>query len=105
MKITTHVSGIIGKLIFVMCLTSIMGFAWFSKDFPEEIGNRRDGLHIQWKNNTLTISGHDLPGKKMNINYLEAFCKTGSTNRKWDETTIPHETELISAGDNDKHIK
>ena len=105
MKIIEHHSGIIGKLIFVMCLTSIMGFAWFSKDSPEETKKRSDSLHIQWENNTLTISGEDLPGKKMNITYLEAFCKTGSTNRKWDETTIPHETELISTEDNDKHIK
>ena len=105
MKNIGHHPGNIAKLIFVMGLTSIRGFAWFSKDSPEEPGKRSESLHIQWKNDTLTISGEDLPGKKMDIHYLEAFCKTGSTNRNWDETTIPHETELISTGDNDKHIK
>src|SRR6266487_1204820 len=105
MIIIEHYSGVIGKLIFVMCLTSIFGFAWFSKNSSEEPGKRSDGLHVQWKNNTLTISSEDLPGKKMNITYLEAFCKTGSTNRKWEETTILHETELISTEDDDKHIK
>jgi len=104
MKIIDH-PGVIGKLIFVMCLTTILGFAWSSKNPSEEIEKKSDGLHIHWKNNTLTILGEDLPGKKMNITYLEAFCKTGSTNRKWQETTIPHETELVSTVDNDKHIK
>ena len=104
MKIIKHNPGIIEKLIFVICLTCLLGFARFSKNSPGETGNKSD-LHIQWKNNILTISGDDLPGKKMNILYLEAFCKTGSTNRKWDETTIPHKTELISIEDNDKHIK
>jgi hypothetical protein len=45
-----------------------------------------------------------MPGKKLEILYLEAFCKTGSTNRLWDETTIPHKTELVSSDDNGKHI-
>jgi len=105
MKIIDYYPDAIIKLIFVMCLTSIFGFARFSKNSPEEMTKRSDSLYVQWKNNTLTISGEDLPGKKMNINYLEAFCKTGSTNRKWEETTIPHKTELISTEDNDKHIK
>jgi hypothetical protein len=105
MKIIKHNAGIIGKLIFVLCLTCILGFVRFSKNSMTEPGKRSDGLHIQWKNDLLTISGDDLPGKKMDIVYLEAFCKTGSTNRVWDETKIPHKTELISAEDNNKHIK
>src|SRR5258706_907690 len=105
MKIIKRYSGIIGKLIFVMCLPSILSFAWFAKNSPEDSGKKSDRLHIQWKDNTLTITGEDLPGKKMTITYLEAFCKTGSTNRKWEETTIPQETKLISTEDNDKHIK
>jgi hypothetical protein len=105
MKIIKRTPGIIEKLIFVMCLICLLGFARFSKNSPGETGKGSNGLHIQWKNNLLTISGDDLPGKKMDIVYLEAFCKTGSTNRVWDETKIPHKTELISTGDNDKHIK
>ncbi|MEP7106996.1 MAG: hypothetical protein ABI760_03425 [Ferruginibacter sp.] len=88
-----------------MCITFILSFARITKNSPEETIKTSDGLHIQWKDNMLTISGDNLPGKKMNIVYLEAFCKTGSTKRKWEETTIPHKTELISAGDNNKHIK
>jgi hypothetical protein len=54
-------------------------------------------LRIAWKDNFLTITGPDLPGGKMQILYLEAFCRPGSTKRQWDQTTIPHKTRLISA--------
>ena len=63
------------------------------------------GLNIHWKEDILTISGEHLPGKKMDILYLEAFCKTGSTNRIWEQTTIAHKTELVSADMNGKVIK
>ena len=32
------------------------------------------------------------------MHYLEAFCRSGSTDRDWHETVIPHRTELQSAG-------
>jgi hypothetical protein len=105
MKIIKYNAGFIRKLIFVICLTCLLGSTPFYRYSPEESGNKNNMLHIQWESNILTISGDDLPGKKMNILYLEAFCKTGSTNRKWDETTIPHKTELISIEDKDTHIK
>ena len=44
-----------------------------------------------------------MPGGKMDILYLEAFCKTGSTKRIWEQTTIPHKTQLVSA--DEKFIK
>ena len=64
-----------------------------------------DTLHIQWKNNMLSISGGPLSGKQMEILYIEAFCRTGSTNRKWEETTIPHTTSLISDSTDRKNIQ
>jgi hypothetical protein len=66
---------------------------------------RTGGLNIHWENNILTVSGENLPGGKMDILYLEAFCKTGSTNRNWEQTTIPHKTELVSADENRKIIR
>src|SRR5688572_29009107 len=56
-----------------------------------------DTLGLGWTNNMLRISRPDVPGEYVEIWYLEAFCRSGSTHRKWDETTIPHKTELISA--------
>ena len=64
-----------------------------------------DELHIQWKNNMLAISGDRVYGKEIEILYIEAFCRTGSTNRKWEETTIPHTTVLISDSTDRKNIQ
>jgi hypothetical protein len=54
-------------------------------------------LAIAWTNNMLTIAGPDVPGGKIDIWYLEAFCRSGSTRRDWRQTTLPHKTELVSA--------
>lgn len=62
-------------------------------------------LAVAWTNNMLTIRGPDLPGGKVDVWYLEAFCRSGSTRRDWRETTIPHQTELISADGKRKRIK
>jgi hypothetical protein len=56
-----------------------------------------DPLTLGWTNNMLRISGPQIPGDYIEIWYLEAFCRSGSTHRKWDESTIPHKTELLSA--------
>ena len=64
-----------------------------------------EGLHIRWEKNFLTITGHDLPGQEMRVQYLEAYCRPGSSNRDWSETVIGHATELVSASEDGKTIK
>lgn len=54
-------------------------------------------MRLAWSDNILTISGPDLPGREMKVLYIEAYCRPGSTNRKWDQTTIGHKTRLVSA--------
>lgn len=49
-------------------------------------------LKITWEKNILMVRG-DFPGKEIEINYLEAYCRPGSTDRDWSETVIPHKTE------------
>lgn len=105
MKFINHTTTFIAKLIFALCLVPSAGFMGLHEFFTKETDKIDDRLHIQWENNILTISGKNMPGEKMNILYLEAFCKTGSTNREWDSTTIPHKTELVSGKDNDSHIQ
>ena len=56
-----------------------------------------EGMTIGWTNNMLTIKAPNLSGEKLEIWYLEAFCRGGSTHRDWHETTIPHRTELVAA--------
>lgn len=52
-------------------------------------------LRLAWSDNILTVSG-DIPGGKLDIWYLEAYCRPGSTDREWDKTVIGHRTELVS---------
>lgn len=56
-----------------------------------------EGLSLSWTNNLLTISGQALPGGKLEVWYLEAFCRAGAAKQKWDQTVIPHKTVLVSA--------
>ena len=37
------------------------------------------------------------PGREMKVHYIEAYCRPGSTNRKWEQTTIGHTTRIVSS--------
>ncbi len=52
-------------------------------------------LTIAWAGNMLAITG-PFPGGKIDVWYLEAFCRSGARDRIWKETTIPHKTEKVS---------
>jgi hypothetical protein len=44
----------------------------------------------------LVIRGDHLPGHEIRINYLEAYCRAGSTDADWvRHTVIPHRTEEV----------
>src|SRR2546423_1158765 len=62
-------------------------------------------LRLSWKENILTISGGALPGGELKALYLEAYCRAGSTERKWGETVIGHKTRLVSADADGHSIK
>jgi len=62
------------------------------------------GLTIDWEDNILTIKSPQLPEGSVQIWYLEAFCRPNSHNRDWEETSIAHKTELISASTDSKKI-
>jgi hypothetical protein len=53
----------------------------------------------------LRIRGQQIPGGEIEIHYLEAYCRPGSTDRDWKETVIGHRTEQISASPDGKLIK
>ncbi len=55
--------------------------------------------------NWLVIRGAHLPKGEIRINYLEAYCRTGSTTADWHDTTIGHTTELILLSDDAKTMK
>ncbi|HLJ93291.1 MAG TPA: hypothetical protein VKU02_08885 [Gemmataceae bacterium] len=62
-------------------------------------------LTLSWANNFLTIHGSYLPGGRVRIHYLEAYCRPGSTDRDWRETVIKHRTEPISHSADGKSLK
>jgi hypothetical protein len=57
-------------------------------------------LEISWTNNLLTVSDANLPGRKLEVWYLEAFCRSGAHDREWGKTTFPHKTALITNENN-----
>ena len=62
-------------------------------------------LTIAWDKNFLTIHG-DFPGSELRINYLDAYCRPGSTDQDWrTETVIRHTTEKLAASADGKIIR
>jgi hypothetical protein len=81
------------------CARKILAAILFTGFFapPTAHADEDRAMRLAWKDNYLTISGPDLPGREMKILYIEAYCRPGATDRKWDQTTIGHTTRLISA--------
>ncbi|HLY74136.1 MAG TPA: hypothetical protein VKU80_08465 [Planctomycetota bacterium] len=52
-------------------------------------------LGLSWQKNLLTISG-EFPGQRLDILYLEAYCRSGARDVEWKTTVIPHRTEKLS---------
>ena len=64
-----------------------------------------DPLQLSWTNNMLTISAPWIPGEKLEVWHMEAFCRPGSTKRDWHETVVPHKTTLLSTGKKGDYLK
>lgn len=64
----------------------------------------REPLSISWEKNFLTISADWMAGP-VRVNYLEAYCRPGSTDRDWGETVIRHQAELVSVSEDGRVIK
>lgn len=76
----------------------ILSLAFVIASRPTTAAERK--LSISWERNLLTIRGDHLPGKEIQVMYLEAYCRSGSADREWGETVIGHVTEQISNKDN-----
>jgi hypothetical protein len=82
------------KILQILCI--VTAAFWFGSISSHAENN----LNLTWTNNVLTVSSPNLPGQKLEIFYLEAFCRKGSTQREWRKTVLPHKTKLISAEPN-----
>src|SRR5262245_7551129 len=56
-----------------------------------------DGLTLSWDKDYLVVAGDGLPGGDVRIHYLEAYLRSGTTNRDWLKSMIPHRTRKTSA--------
>jgi hypothetical protein len=72
---------------------------------PQRTEQKPEKLMLSWADNYLTIRGPRLPKEGVRVQYLEAYCRPGSTDRDWAETVIKHKTKLISASDDGQGIK
>ncbi|MEI7920703.1 MAG: hypothetical protein WCJ40_02220 [Planctomycetota bacterium] len=61
-------------------------------------------LGLSWKENLLTISGDQIPGGKITVWYIEAYCRAGSTARNWQDTVFPHTTKVLEASKDQTRI-
>ncbi len=62
-----------------------------------EEGQGGRALRLAWDREILTIRGTHLPGGAVEVLYIEAYCRPGSTRREWKQTVIPHRTERVEA--------
>jgi hypothetical protein len=54
---------------------------------PTPDSSRAPSLELAYEMpHMLVIRGHHLPGREIRINYLEAYCRAGSTDADWVHT-------------------
>lgn len=65
----------------------------------------RPGLTLVRTNHFLLIRGPQLPGE-IQINYLEAYCRAGSTDADWvRHTVIPHTHTVVARSDDGRVLR
>jgi CubicO group peptidase (beta-lactamase class C family) len=64
---------------------------------PDEKPKEPPPLTLEYENGILTVHGDEIPGGKVEILYLEAYCRANSHTTDWVEhTVIPHRTEGVT---------
>jgi len=63
-------------------------------------------LTLAREGNFLVIRGPQIPGDELRINYLEAYCRAGSTDADWvTHTVVKHTSELVSLSEDARVLK
>ncbi len=65
----------------------------------------RRALSLTWQKEILTIRGAHLPGGAVEVLYIEAYCRRGLTRRDWNQTVIPHKTELVESSPDGRRVR
>jgi hypothetical protein len=88
------VSGSAALLLWTLCIWA-----------PRCAAEKPPPLTLSWAKNYLVVHGANLPGGELRVQYLEAYCRPGSTDRDWGRTVIGHRTELLTRGTDGKSLK
>jgi hypothetical protein len=65
-----------------------------------------NGLTLDREDRWLVIRGASIPGGEIRINYLEAYCRAGSTDADWrTHTVIKHSSERVSLRADRKELR
>src|SRR5207245_3326466 len=90
-----------------LCVSFALAFLYAASagPAPARAADEPRQLTLSWANNFLTIHGSHLPGRQLRVQYLEAYCRPGSTDRDWRQTVIKHKTELLSQSADGKSLK
>ncbi|MCM8542006.1 MAG: hypothetical protein NE328_17180, partial [Lentisphaeraceae bacterium] len=60
------------------------------------VGCQSSDFSLHYDKRHLTVSGELIPGKKLNILYIEAYCRANSTDADWVKyTVIKHKTKVV----------
>ena len=71
--------------------------ALLSAHSTRSFANESGALTLERDGHYLIIHGKEIPGGLIRINYLEAYCRAGSTDADWvQHTVVPHTSELLS---------
>ena len=63
-------------------------------------------LTLARTNHWLIVQGASIPGGRIVINYLEAYCRAHSTDADWvKHTVIPHRSEFVSLSNDGRVMK
>jgi len=86
------------NLLAALPMAAVVGLSWLSAaetEPPQEPGRP---LALTYESpNWLAIEAPHVPGRRIRIHYLEAYCRAGSTDADWvAHTVIPHRAEVVS---------
>ena len=56
----------------------------------------RENIRLEYNNRMLSVTHPLLGAEPLKIDCMEAYCKKGSTHRRWEETIIPQQNEVVS---------
>jgi hypothetical protein len=89
--------------IWTTVSTGVVALALLTGAGAAQGGDRE--LTLSWDREMLTVHGKHIPGGALEVWYIEAFCRPGSSRRAWDKTVIRHRTERVQSGADGKSIK